>query len=82
MKGGLALGFFAAGCAPGGGASNFYAYLLKGDISLSVTMSFVSTVGSLGKSIKQLSFILGHLQLLIQGLLRADKNPYMKKTAL
>ena len=57
MKGGLALGFFAAGCAPGGGASNFYAYLLKGDISLSVTMSFVSTVASLGKFISILKII-------------------------
>lgn len=48
MEGGLALGYFAAGCAPGGGASNFYAYLLKGDISLSITMTAVSTVASLG----------------------------------
>lgn len=47
LTGGIALGFFASGCAPGGGASNMYTYLLGGDSSLSVTMTLVSTVASL-----------------------------------
>jgi len=48
LSGGLALGYFAAGCAPGGGASNMYAYLLGGDVSLSVTMTLISITASLG----------------------------------
>ena len=48
MSGGLALGYFAAGCAPGGGSSNMYSYLLGGDVSLSVTMTLVSIAASLG----------------------------------
>ena len=45
----VALGFFAMGCSPGGSASNAYSYLLDGDVSLSVTMTFCSTVVALGK---------------------------------
>jgi len=48
MSGGLALGYFAAGCAPGGGSSNMYSYLLGGDVSLSVTMTLISIIASLG----------------------------------
>ena len=48
MTGGLALGYFAAGCAPGGGSSNMYTYLLGGDVSLSVTMTLFSISASLG----------------------------------
>jgi len=48
MSGGLALGYFAAGCAPGGGPSNMYTYLLGGDVSLSVTMTLISITASLG----------------------------------
>ncbi|XP_050395539.1 ileal sodium/bile acid cotransporter isoform X1 [Patella vulgata] len=44
----IAIGYFALGCSPGGSASNVYTYLLGGDISLSVTMTLVSTVCSLG----------------------------------
>lgn len=44
----VALGFFAMGCSPGGSASNAYSYLLDGDVSLSVTMTFCSTVAALG----------------------------------
>ncbi|CAH1780564.1 unnamed protein product [Owenia fusiformis] len=44
----LALGFFAMGVAPGGGMSNVYTYLLDGDLSLSVTMTLISTLASLG----------------------------------
>lgn len=50
LEGGVALGMFATGCAPGGGASNMYTYLLKGDVSLSVTMTFISTMSALGRS--------------------------------
>ncbi|XP_074644860.1 ileal sodium/bile acid cotransporter-like [Tubulanus polymorphus] len=42
------IGLFASGCAPGGGASNMYTYLLKGDLSLSITMTLISTIASLG----------------------------------
>jgi len=48
MSGGLALGYFASGCAPGGGSSNMYSYLLGGDVSLSVTMTLISIAASLG----------------------------------
>ena len=48
LSGGLALGYFASGCAPGGGSSNMYTYLLGGDVSLSVTMTLVSITASLG----------------------------------
>ncbi|XP_045194153.2 ileal sodium/bile acid cotransporter-like [Mercenaria mercenaria] len=43
----VALGIFLAGCCPGGGASNTYTYLLKGDLSLSITMTALSTVAAL-----------------------------------
>jgi len=49
LEGGIALGLFAAGCAPGGSGSNMYTYLLDGDVSLSVTMTFISTLASLCK---------------------------------
>jgi len=47
--GGAALGMFAMGCSPGGGASNLYSHLLGGDISVSITMTLLSTILSLGK---------------------------------
>lgn len=37
-----------SGCAPGGGASNFWTILLDGNVNLSVTMTFFSTLASLG----------------------------------
>ncbi|KAL4234088.1 hypothetical protein ACF0H5_005741 [Mactra antiquata] len=43
-----AIGIFVAGIGPGGGSSNIYSYLLDGDLSLSITMTTVSTVLSLG----------------------------------
>ncbi len=49
LKGGVALGLLATGCAPGGGKSNLYSYLLGGDLSLSVTMTVISNIASLGK---------------------------------
>ncbi|CAL1544816.1 unnamed protein product [Lymnaea stagnalis] len=45
---GIALGFFALGCAPGGSASNAYTHLLGGNVSLSVTMTLISTIAALG----------------------------------
>ncbi|CAJ0575125.1 unnamed protein product, partial [Mesorhabditis spiculigera] len=43
----FALGLFVTGCSPGGGASNFWTLLLDGNVNLSVTMTFLSTLGSL-----------------------------------
>ncbi|ESO95070.1 hypothetical protein LOTGIDRAFT_94557, partial [Lottia gigantea] len=48
MEPGIALGYFALGCSPGGSASNVYTYLFGGEVSLSVTMTLVSTLASLG----------------------------------
>ena len=45
----VSLGIFVAGCCPGGGQSNMYSYLLKGDLSLSITMTTISTIAALGK---------------------------------
>ncbi|VDM67504.1 unnamed protein product [Strongylus vulgaris] len=44
----MALGLFITGCSPGGGASNFWTLLLDGNVNLSVTMTFISTLASLG----------------------------------
>jgi sodium/bile acid cotransporter 3/5 len=43
----LQFGFFAIGCAPGGGNSNFWTLLLDGNLDLSVTMTFCSNVAAL-----------------------------------
>ena len=43
------LGLFVIGCSPGGTNSNFWCILLKGDINLSVTMTFLSVVLAIGK---------------------------------
>ncbi|XP_027236984.2 ileal sodium/bile acid cotransporter [Penaeus vannamei] len=40
------LGLFLTGCSPGGGGSNMWTYLLDGSLDLSVTMTFISTVGA------------------------------------
>lgn len=40
----LAAGVILLGCCPGGTASNVITYLAKGDVSLSVTMTSISTV--------------------------------------
>ncbi|KAI6232255.1 hypothetical protein M3Y95_00467100 [Aphelenchoides besseyi] len=42
----FALGLFVTGCSPGGGASNFWTYLLGGNVHLSITMTFLSTMAS------------------------------------
>lgn len=44
----IALGIFICGVCPGGGSSNIYTYLLDGDVSLSITMTFISTLASIG----------------------------------
>ncbi|KAI1730558.1 sodium bile acid symporter family domain-containing protein [Ditylenchus destructor] len=43
----FALGLFVTGCSPAGGASNFWTLLLDGNAHLSVTMTFISTIGAL-----------------------------------
>ena len=52
----VSLGIFVAGCCPGGGGSNMYSYLLKGDLSLSITMTTISTVAALGEYIIRMCF--------------------------
>ncbi|KAI1297192.1 P3 protein [Halotydeus destructor] len=42
----LWLGLFTFGCSPAGGASNMWTVLLKGNLDLSITMTFISTVAS------------------------------------
>jgi len=42
------LGLFVLGCCPGGTGSNFWTLLLGGDINLSITMTFLSTILALG----------------------------------
>lgn len=44
----LRLGLFTLGCSPGGSMSNFWTLLFNGDLNLSVTMTFISTVAALG----------------------------------
>ncbi|GBM36762.1 Solute carrier family 10 member 6 [Araneus ventricosus] len=44
----LRLGLFTFGCSPAGGASNMWTVLLGGNLNLSVTMTFISTVAALG----------------------------------
>ncbi|KAF2354675.1 Bile acid:sodium symporter/arsenical resistance protein Acr3 [Trinorchestia longiramus] len=42
------LGLFTLGCSPGGQNSNFYTLLFNGDINLSITMTFCSTIIAMG----------------------------------
>lgn len=44
----LQFGLFCYGCSPGGGNSNFWTLLLEGNLNLSVTMTFVSSIAALG----------------------------------
>jgi len=44
----VALGTILIGCAPGGTTSNLFTYWCKGDVALSVTMSFMSTIAAFG----------------------------------
>uniref|UniRef100_A0A0R3RU45 Ileal sodium/bile acid cotransporter n=1 Tax=Elaeophora elaphi TaxID=1147741 RepID=A0A0R3RU45_9BILA len=43
----FALGLFVTGCVPGGGASNYWTVLLDGNLPVSLTMTFCSTVAAL-----------------------------------
>lgn len=55
-QGGAALGLFLMGSAPGGGSSNMFCKILGGDMSISITMTTLSTVASLGKIIRYHSY--------------------------
>ncbi|GFY76014.1 p3 protein [Trichonephila inaurata madagascariensis] len=44
----LRLGLFTFGSSPGGGASNMWTVLLGGNLNLSITMTFISTLAALG----------------------------------
>jgi sodium/bile acid cotransporter 3/5 len=44
----LKLSLFVVACCPGGGASNFWTILLRGNLNLSVTMTFVSSIAAFG----------------------------------
>ncbi|KAM7533387.1 hypothetical protein Aperf_G00000124570 [Anoplocephala perfoliata] len=41
-------GLLTIGCCPGGGGSNIWTMLLHGDLNLSMTMTFVSSIAALG----------------------------------
>ena len=47
----LRLGLFIFGCSPAGGASNMWTVLLRGNLDLSITMTFISTLLATGKSV-------------------------------
>ncbi|RWS13151.1 sodium/bile acid cotransporter-like protein [Dinothrombium tinctorium] len=42
------LGLFLLGCSPGGNSSNFWTLIFKGDLNLSITMTFISCIACLG----------------------------------
>lgn len=42
----LQLGLFVTGCSPGGGGSNLWTYILGGNLHLSITMTFLSTLAA------------------------------------
>merc|ERR1712179_723559 len=42
------LGLFTLGCCPGGIMSNFWTLMFNGDLNLSITMTFVSTLAAMG----------------------------------
>ncbi|VDK48026.1 unnamed protein product [Anisakis simplex] len=42
----FALGLFVTGCAPGGGASNYWTLLLNANLPVSITMTFISTLSA------------------------------------
>lgn len=46
----LRLALLVVGCSPGGGASNIWTVLLNGNVNLSVTMTFVSSIVAFGES--------------------------------
>jgi hypothetical protein len=44
------LGLFVLGCCPGGTGSNFWTLLFDGDVDLSITMTFFSTIAAMGET--------------------------------
>ncbi|KAL1426801.1 hypothetical protein MTO96_018025 [Rhipicephalus appendiculatus] len=44
----MRFGIFMLGCSPGGNSSNLWTLIFNGDVALSVTMTFVSTIVSIG----------------------------------
>lgn len=44
----MRFGIFMLGCSPGGNSSNLWTLIFNGDVALSVTMTFVSTIASIG----------------------------------
>lgn len=44
----MRLGMFFTGCAPGGGASNIWTFILGGNLNLSLAMTSISTLASFG----------------------------------
>lgn len=44
----LRFGLFTFGSSPGGGASNMWTVLLGGNLNLSITMTFISTLAAFG----------------------------------
>nr|CUU99276.1 hypothetical transcript [Hymenolepis microstoma] len=44
----LGFGLLVTGCCPGGGGSNIWTLLLHGDLNLSMTMTFISSICALG----------------------------------
>lgn len=45
----MGFGLLVIGVCPGGIASNFWTLLLDGDVNLSITMTFVSSIAAMGK---------------------------------
>ena len=44
----VALGMLMVSCAPGGGDSNAFSYLVDGEVPLSIAMTFFSTLLAIG----------------------------------
>ncbi|CDS43509.1 sodium bile acid cotransporter [Echinococcus multilocularis] len=48
IKSEFGFGLLTTGCCPGGGGSNIWTLLLHGDLNLSMTMTFISSITALG----------------------------------
>lgn len=44
----MRFGIFMLGCSPGGNSSNLWTLMFDGDVTLSITMTFISTIASVG----------------------------------
>ena len=59
----MGFGLLVIGVCPGGIAPNFWTLLLDGDVNLSITMTFVSSIAAMGQLHHRLhisSFFIGH----------------------